>query len=44
MLSSQFAVLTVLVSLFLGERMERHQLAGAVLTGIGVAAVTLAQI
>jgi len=43
-LASQFAVLTVIVSMFLGERVERHQLAGAVLTGVGVAAVTLIQI
>ena len=40
-LSSQFAVLTVIVSMFLGERVRRHQLAGALLTGVGVAAVTL---
>ena len=43
-LSSQFAVLTVIVSMFLGERVQRHQFAGAVLTGVGVAAVTLIQL
>ena len=37
-------VRTVIVSMFLGERVERHQLAGAALTGIGVAAVTLIQL
>ncbi len=43
-LSSQFAVITVIASMFLGERVRRHQLAGAILTGLGVAAVTLIQI
>ncbi len=43
-LSSQVGVLTAVVSMFLGERVERHQLVGAVLTGVGVAAVTLIQI
>ena len=43
-LASQFAVLTVIVSMFLGERVQRHQFAGAVITGVGVAAVTLVQI
>jgi drug/metabolite transporter (DMT)-like permease len=43
-LASQVGVVTVLVSMFLGERVQRHQLAGAVLTGVGVAAVTLIQI
>jgi drug/metabolite transporter (DMT)-like permease len=43
-LASQFAVITVVVSRFLGERVERHQMAGAVLTGVGVAAVTLLRI
>jgi drug/metabolite transporter (DMT)-like permease len=41
-LSSQFAVLTALASVALGERVLRHQLLGALITGIGVAAVTLA--
>jgi drug/metabolite transporter (DMT)-like permease len=44
-LSSQFAVLVPLVSMVVfRERMLRHQLLGAVLTGLGVAAVTLAQL
>ncbi len=43
-LSSQVGVLTAIISMFLGERVQRHQLAGAVLTGVGVAAVTLIQI
>jgi drug/metabolite transporter (DMT)-like permease len=43
-LSTQFAVLTVIISSFLGERVQRHQFAGAVLTGIGVAAVTVIQL
>lgn len=43
-LASQFAVLTVIVSKFLGERVERHQLAGAVIAGVGVGAVTLLRI
>ena len=43
-LSSQVGVLTVIVSMFLGERVQRHQFAGAILTGVGVAAVTLIQL
>jgi drug/metabolite transporter (DMT)-like permease len=44
-LSSQFAVLVPLVSMVVfKERMLRHQLLGAMLTGLGVAAVTLAQL
>lgn len=44
-LSSQFAVLVPLVSMAVfKERMLRHQLLGAGLTGLGVAAVTLAQL
>jgi drug/metabolite transporter (DMT)-like permease len=43
-LSSQFAVLTAIASMYLGERVLRHQLAGALLTGLGVAAVTLVQL
>ena len=43
-LASQFAVITVIVSMFLGERVQRHQLGGAILTGVGVAAVTLLRI
>ena len=44
-LSSQFAVIVPLVSMVVfKERMLRHQLLGAVLTGLGVAGVTLAQL
>lgn len=43
-LSSQVGVLTAVVAMFLGEHVERHQLAGAALTGVGVAAVTLIQL
>ena len=43
-LSSQVGVIAAIVAMFLGERVERHQLAGAALTGIGVAAVTLIQL
>lgn len=44
-LSSQFAVLVPLASMVVfKERMLRHQLLGAVLTGVGVGAVTLAQL
>ena len=44
-LSSQFAVLVPLVSMVVfKERMLRHQLLGAALTGLGVGAVTLAQL
>jgi drug/metabolite transporter (DMT)-like permease len=44
-LSSQFAVLVPLISMTVfKERLLRHQLLGAVLTGVGVAAVTLAQL
>jgi drug/metabolite transporter (DMT)-like permease len=44
-LSSQFAVLVPLVSMVVfKERMLRHQLLGAMLTGLGVAGVTLAQL
>ena len=43
-LASQVGVMTAIASMFLGERVERHQLAGAVLTGVGVAAVTLIQL
>lgn len=43
-LSSQFAVLVPLVSMTVfKERLLRHQLLGAVLTGLGVGAVALAQ-
>jgi drug/metabolite transporter (DMT)-like permease len=43
-LSSQFAVLVPLLSMTVfKERLLRHQLLGAVLTGVGVAGVTLAQ-
>lgn len=43
-LSSQFAVLVPLVSMTVfRERLLRHQLLGALLTGIGVGAVALAQ-
>ena len=43
-LSAQFAVLVPLVSMALGERMLRHQLLGAFLTGLGVAGVTFIQL
>jgi drug/metabolite transporter (DMT)-like permease len=44
-LSSQFAVMVPLVSMVVfKERMLRHQLLGACLTGLGVAGVTLAQL
>jgi len=44
-LSSQFAVLVPLISMTVfRERLLRHQLLGAVLTGLGVAGVTLAQL
>lgn len=44
-LSSQFAVLVPLVAVTVyKERLLRHQLLGAALTGLGVAAVTLAQL
>jgi len=44
-LSSQFAVLVPLISMTVfKERLLRHQLVGAALTGIGVGAVTLAQL
>ncbi|MET0771530.1 MAG: EamA family transporter [Candidatus Limnocylindrales bacterium] len=44
-LSSQFAVIVPLVSMVVfKERMLRHQLLGALLTGLGVAGVTLAQL
>lgn len=44
-LSTQFAVLVPLVSVTLfKERLLRHQLLGAALTGLGVAGVTLAQL
>ncbi len=44
-LSSQFAVIVPLVSMVVfKERMLRHQLVGAALTGLGVAGVTLAQL
>lgn len=43
-LSSQFAVLTVIISRFLGEQVERHQFVGVAITGLGVAAVTLMRI
>jgi drug/metabolite transporter (DMT)-like permease len=44
-LSSQFAVLVPLVSMTVfKERLLRHQLVGAGLTGLGVGAVTLAQL
>ena len=44
-LSSQFAVIVPLVSMVVfKERMLRHQLLGAALTGLGVAGVTLAQL
>lgn len=44
-LSSQFAVIVPLVSMTVfRERLLRHQLLGAGLTGLGVAAVTLAQL
>ncbi len=44
-LSTQFAVLVPLVSMSVfKERLLRHQLLGAVLTGVGVGGVTLAQL
>ncbi len=43
-LSAQFAVLVAIVSRLRGERLERHQLLGVVLTGLGVAAVALVQL
>lgn len=44
-LSAQFAVLVPLVSMVvLKERLLRHQLLGAALTGLGVAGVTIAQL
>jgi drug/metabolite transporter (DMT)-like permease len=44
-LSSQFAVIVPLVSMVVfKERMLRHQFLGAVLTGLGVAGVTLAML
>jgi drug/metabolite transporter (DMT)-like permease len=43
-LSAQFAVIVALVSMTFGERLLRHQLLGAMLTGLGVAAVISVQL